>query len=118
MVILFWVSETDSTQIEKASPFYRVRHECVWHERIGYSAHAALLRPCSQQWPSLDTSQQSRNGVVVGLGLQRKLAMSLAPSESWLESETIPNAAVGSVVPGSFDHSLRNNETSFGIMQA
>ena len=79
------------------------------------------MLPCCapvEQRPSLDTSQQSRNGVVVGLGLQRKLAMSLAPSESWLESETIPNAALGSVVPGSFDHSLRNNETSFGIMQA
>ena len=30
----------------------------------------------------------------------------------------MPKAALGSVVPGSFDHSLRHKLTSLGIMQA
>jgi hypothetical protein len=44
-------------------------------------------------------------------------AMSAAPSESCEESETSPNGAVGAVVPGSLDHSVRNKLISLGIMQ-
>ena len=39
------------------------------------------------------------------------------PSESCAESDTIPNGALGSVVPETAAHPRRQSSTSFGIMQ-
>ena len=66
----------------------------------------AGLQGSVEAWPEL------------AVAAQRNDAMSCAPSESWADSDTMPNAAWGSVVFGSRDHCLRHRLTSFVIMHA